>query len=154
MIHHSSYSPISNPIQSNLTYPNLVYLSLHLQYLPIHPSIHLPQSPTLPPWPWWFCSWALPWAPWVAARPWPPALPWHPGAAPRSSGSWPRSALVTLWRPWVGKAVFFRWKRSGKSGKKSWEPGKIWETCGAWNHGKTVGKWWFNGILWELPQVI
>ena len=37
------------------------------------------------------------------------------------------------------------WQSPNGSGALSFV-GKPWE-----NHGKTMGKWWFSGILWDLP---
>ena len=42
----------------------------------------------------------------------------------------------------------------------SWETDS-WETLSSWghvfwvswNHRKTMGKWWLNGILWDVPSV-
>ena len=38
----------------------------------------------------------------------------------------------------------------GQSHKEEGEMAIHGKTIG--NHGKTLGKWWFNGILWDLPS--
>ena len=39
------------------------------------------------------------------------------------------------------------WDESLPTTLRPRDPGKPWE-----NHGKTMGKWWLNGILWDLPS--
>ena len=55
----------------------------------------------------------------------------------------PHGAQVALGSPWILRRT--GWLTS-KSSRVEYDQLKPCE-----NHRKTRGKWWFNGILWDLP---